>query len=381
MASEGGVRVIYSIGSKFAGGGIGTIAYHAVRGLYRHGVLQRLLCGAYRPTEIPKEKIRSVGLLDRALRKLASLDPSGWLWHLQAVLFDAWASRHLEPAHIFHVWGNYGLRSLQRAKRMGMVTVVERASSHPLYQVRLLQEEYARWGLRFRVPRATLLRGVQELALADYVIIPSDFVRASFVAEGFPEERLLQIPFGVDVNRFRPASGRGDHPFRVLFVGQVGIRKGVPYLLEAWRQLGWRDAEIWIVGRVTSEMKSILARYANLPGVRFIGHIADPVPAYQSADVFAFPTIEEGSALVTYEALACGLPVVTTPNAGAIIHDGVEGFLVSIRNVEALAARLETLRTDELLRQQMGAAARQRIEDFTWARYGTSLAQMYTAIG
>ncbi|MEM4723801.1 MAG: glycosyltransferase family 4 protein, partial [Candidatus Hadarchaeum sp.] len=280
------VEVTYSIGTKFAGGGIGTTAYHAVRGLHRHGMLKRLLCGSYRPTEIPCEKIRSVGLPDRALRKLASLEPTGWLWHMQAMLYDIWASKLLVPADIFHVWGNYGLRSLQRAREMGMVTVVERASTHPAYQAQLLQKEFAIWGLSFRLPQATIKVGLAEMALADYVLIPSDFVRRSFVEYGFPGEKLLCIPFGVDTAHFRPPERELPHPFRVLFVGQVGIRKGVPYLLEAWRRLSWRDAEIWLVGQVLSECRAILHRYENLPGLRLVGHLSDPVEAYRQASVF-----------------------------------------------------------------------------------------------
>jgi len=375
------VKVIYSIGAKFAGGGIGTIAYHAVRGVHRHGMLYRLLCGSYRSTEIPRERIRALGLPSRALRKLAVYDRRGWLWYLHSLLFDAWASRHLEPADLFHIWGNHGLGSLRRAKAMGMVTVVERASSHPLYQARLLQEEYARWGLTFRIPQATLKRGLAGMEVAGYVLIPSNFVRHTFVEKGFPKERLLQVPFGVDTTRFRSAEGQTPHPFRVLFVGQVGIRKGIPYLLEAWQRLGWKDAELWVVGRPSAELRSILARYRDLPGLHLIGYMADPVAVYRQADAFAFPTIEEGSALVTYEALACGLPVVTTPNAGSVVRDDVEGFIVPIRDAEALAAALERLRADERLRREMGQAARIRAEEFTWEGYGDRLVQTYEAAG
>nr|MBC7244585.1 glycosyltransferase family 4 protein [Chloroflexota bacterium] len=374
------VEVIYSIGSKFAGGGIGTTAYHAVRGLHRHGMLQRLLCGSYQPTEIPSEKIRSVGLPDRALRKLASLEPSGWLWHLQAVLFDSWACQHLEAADVFHVWGNYGLRSLRQAGTMGMITVVERASTHPIYQAQLLQEEFGRWGLSFRLPHATIKRGLAEIALADYILIPSDFVRQSFEEHGFPEEKLLLIPFGVDTARFRPCEREASHPFRALFVGQIGIRKGVPYLLEAWQRLGWRDAELWLVGQVLSECRPILLRYEGLPGLRLMGYQDDPVEAYWQASVFVFPTIEEGSALVTYEALACGLPVVTTPNAGSVVQDGIEGIVVPIRDVEALANALERLRADKCMRREMGRAARVQAEEFTWGKYGDRLACSFPKI-
>jgi len=371
------MRVIYSLGAKFAGGGIGTTAYHAVRGLHRRGMLHRLLCGSFRPTEIPRDRIRAMGLLSRVLRKMAVYDTTRWLSYFHNVLYDAWASRLLETGDLFHVWGNHGLRSLERARALGMVAVVQWASSHPLWRMRLLRQEYERWGLRFRVLDSSIERGIAEMGMADYVLIPSCYVRSTFIAHGFPEGKLLSIPFGADIRHFRPTGEVPTHSFRVLFVGTVTIAKGVMYLLEAWRRLGWQDAELWIAGRVSSETASLLKQYTGTPGLSFLGHQTNVARAYQQADIFAFPSIDEGSALVTYEALACGLPVVTTPNAGSMVRDGVEGFIVPIRDVETLADRLERLRTDERLRQEMGRAARARAEEFTWEKYGDSLADAY----
>ena len=372
-------NIIYSFGNKFAGAGIGTIAFYEARELYRHGLVQRLLCGAYVPTEIPAEVVRAIRLPNRALCKLASLELSGWLWYVQAVLYDLWAARYISRANLFHVWGGYGSRSLRRAKALGMTTVVQIASSHPNFQNRLMREEFARWGQTWRVCTAGLARTLREIDQADYILIPSDFVRESFLAEGIPESKLIQVPFGVDVSRFRPATASEARPFRAVFVGQVGLRKGVPYLLEAWKRLGWRDAELWLVGRVLPEIKEVLKTYAELPGVRIVGFLGAPAAAYQQADIFVFPSIEEGSALVTYEAMACGLPVVTTPNAGSLIRDGVEGFIVPIRDPDALAARMEHLRADAQLRREMGRAACARVETLTWEKHGQELSRIYSS--
>lgn len=374
------MRVIYALGAKFAGSGIGTIAYHAVRAVHQHALLDRVFCSNYRPTEIPAERIRTMGLVDGGMRKLATFDRSGWVAYLQGVCFDIWVARQLESADLLHIWTTYGLRSLQRARELGIRTLVERASSHPRYQARLMDEEYRRWGLPTMATDVIATRSGAEIDLADYTLIPSDFVYESFLHQGVDPSRLITIPFGVDLDRFQPASEPGPHPFRVLFMGNVGLRKGVPYLLEAWRQLGWHDAELWLVGRITQGMRPILARYADLHGVRYIGHTEDTVACYQSADLFAFPTIEEGSALVTYEALACGLPVVTTPHAGAVLRDGREGMLTPIRDVDALATAIEKLRSNERLRRDMGVAARQRAEEFSWNRYGTRLVEAYHGI-
>ena len=373
-------RVVYSIGAKFAGGGIGTTAYYGARGLYRHGMLHRVLCGSFRPSDIPRSMIRSMGLVSRVMRRLALYDRTRRLALVHDVLYDLWASLWVAGGTMFHVWGGYGLRSLRRAQSQGMMTIVQWASSHPSWRISLLEEEYRRWGLTFHVPATTHRRTLAEMARADYVLIPSPYVRATFRAHRFPEEKLLQVEFGVDTERFRPGAREGKRPFRVLYVGTVTLGKGVPYLLEAWKRLGWQDAELWVVGRVSAEMPPLLRAYREVPGIRFLGHQRDIARIYGQADIFAFPSIDEGSALVTYEALACGLPVVTTPNAGSVVRDGVEGLIVPIRDVDALAAALERLREDEGLRRNLSVNARRRAETYTWRRHGERLAQIYAAL-
>jgi glycosyltransferase involved in cell wall biosynthesis len=371
------VRVIYSIGARVGGGGIGTTAYHGVRGLQRHGMLQRLLCGSCRATDIPRERIRALGLPSRVLRKLAVYDASKHLQRWHSALYDRWAAAHLELGDLFLVWGGDGLRSLERARRLGMITMVEVASVHPGYRVALMREEYARWGQAARDWHGGLPRMKAEIELADYVLIPSSFVHQTFLAQGVADDRLLQVPFGVDCVRFRPASEAPSGPFTVLFVGRLELGKGIPYLLEAWCRLGWRDAELVLVGALQPDYAQLFERQVHgLASVRVIGHVADSMPYYRRAHLFAFPTLHEGSALTTYEAMACGLPVITTPNAGSVVRDGVEGLLVPIRDAEALAEALEQLRQDASLRRAMGAAARARAEAYTWSTSEDALAAM-----
>lgn len=369
------MRVTYSIGARFAGGGIGNSAYHAVRGLVRHGGLCRLLCGSYVSTDIPQERIKAMGLASRVLRRLAVYGFGHQITHAHNLIYDRWAARQIPSCDWFHGWGGFCLRSLARAKALGAVTSVERASVHPITQVTLLREEYANWGMGFGRPKAALDRDLAEIAAADYVLIPSSHVRETFVSNGVPERKLIEVPFGVNTTRFRPVRQQQSsaRPFTVLFVGHVNLGKGVPYLLDAWERLDWHDAELCLVGRITTDVRHLLPRYADLTGVRVLGHQIDPVSFYHQADVFAFPSLHEGSALVTYEALACGLPVVTTPRAGSVVRDGAEGIIVPIRDAEALASALERLRFDEPLRQKMRSAARARAEEFTWTRYGDRL--------
>ncbi len=373
------LRVNYSTGSRFAGGGNGNTSYHAVRGLHRHAMLARLICGSYRPTEIPADRIRSLGWTSRLLRRLAIYDSRNRLDYAYRRLYDRWAALQLGSCHVFHGWSGYCLETMERARQKGALTVLDRALAHPIYLNELLRDAYRPAGLKHHTPPAAG-RVVQEIACADYVLIPSDFVRESFLSQGVPGEKLIQIPFGVDLDRFAPTASAPARPFTALFAGQVSLRKGVPTLLEAWKRLAWKDAELWLAGQQKLP-PALRAQYRQSPGVRFLGHVAEIREAFQAADVFVFPSLAEGSALVTYEAMASGLPVIVTPNSGSVARHGIEGLIVPAGDADALAAGLEALRADESLRREMGRAARSRVQAYDWNTYGDRVAAAHQQLG
>jgi len=381
MATVTSLRVLYSFGARVGAEGLGTLAYEDARALHRHDVLQRLLCGFMHPGGIPPSHLRVLGMRDRVLRKLCAYEHTQALLHLQNLNYDRWASRWLEPSDMLVVWNSYGLRSLRRAKDMGMTTAVIRASTHPQHVHQVLSEEHARWGTPYRHPRVRRQRLLDEIEAADAVIIPSDGVRSTYLEHGVAAAKLAPLSgFGVDVDTYHPRPRPPGAPFRVLFVGSVGIRKGVPYLLQAWERLGWTDAELCLVGAVGHELRAVVQRYRALPGLRFAGHQREALPFFQSADVFVLPSLEEGSARATYEAMACGLPVVTTAETGSPVRHEREGFIVPIRDADQLATRLEQLRADDRLRTRLSVAARRRAESFTWTAYGVELVRLLAGI-
>lgn len=377
------MRVIYSIGARFAGGGIGDTAYYAVKGIWQAGALTRLLVSSARATEIPPALIYSLGLPGRILKRAALYDRTSRIYAIGDALFDRWAAGRLVPCDIFHGWSTMCRQSLERAKDVGAITILERASSHPQEQAGILRDLYARHGMTPRHSAWHSRQAEEEFARADFIAVPSQFVQRSFLARGFPPEKLLLLPYGVDTERFHPPAEKGrkeNRPFRALFVGQVSLRKGTPDLLEAWRRLGWRGAELWIAGRPAPEMRRFLPRYAGLAGVRWLDFVRDPARLYAEADIFVFPTYEEGSALVTYEAMASGMPMITTERAGSIARPGQEALIVPAGDVEALTQAMIRLREEPALRERLGHAARGRAEDFTWDDYGRRLLAAYARL-
>jgi glycosyltransferase involved in cell wall biosynthesis len=158
-------------------------------------------------------------------------------------------------------------------------------------------------------------------------------------------------------------------PLRVLFVGQLTQRKGIAYLFDALQDLDPTQYKLTLVGPVIGSgrwLNRFEGRYQHVLGMRRI----DMPDVYRDHDVLVLPSLVEGSALVVGEAMASGLPVVVTPNAGSdAVRDGIDGFIVPVRNPEAIASRLELLHNDGSRLAAMGVAARRRAEEFTWSSF------------
>jgi starch synthase len=216
-------------------------------------------------------------------------------------------------------------------------------------------------------------RRLHDLALADRVLVPSDHIAETLKRYGTSARKICVIPYAADCRRFHPPEKKHFGPdCTFLFAGGVSHRKGIKYLLEAWRRIrrpGWR---LQLLGSLPAS-HGPLEPYVE--SVELLGRVSQSeMPARMaSADVFVFPSLFEGSAVVTYEALASGLPSVVTSSAGSVVRDGLEGFIVPSSQVDGLARRMEQLGNDPGLRARMSHAARSRALAFDWPRYHASL--------
>jgi glycosyltransferase involved in cell wall biosynthesis len=211
-------------------------------------------------------------------------------------------------------------------------------------------------------------REQEEWQQADLIVCGSEFVRDGIGLCGGPKERCVVVPYGVD-SYFAPVARASStrRPLRVLIAGQVGLRKGAGCAGEVAKALRG-IAEFRWAGPVSllEPAKSELARQIELLGMVPRHEIGRH---YQWADVFFLPSICEGSATVTYEALASGLPVVTTPNAGSIVRPGVDGFVVPVYDVAAMIEHLRRLAEDRGLLAEFSRAAALRAADVSLAAY------------
>lgn len=372
------MEVIYAVGAPLAKGGIGSLAYQAIKAIDKHNYLKKVITIGSSKVELPQDKMVNIFYPKRI--RLPCLDAKRW-YYLRNLYFDRRVKNLLkEGCDIFHGWNSQCLFSLREAQRRGIVTVVERSSSHILTQMELIKEEYETHDIRLKPELDVVIeRCLKEYEVADYISVPSRFVYDSFLKRSFDRKRLILIPLGIEIEKYQPGEKK-DRIFRVLFMGQVSLRKGVQYLLKAFSELKLKNAELLLIGGIGKDVKRIFKEYEKKVNLKHIPWSNDLGSICQQSSIFVSPSIEEGSALVNYIAMACGLPVITTFNSGSPVRDGKDGFLVPIRDVNTLKEKILYFYEKPQEIKTMGTSAREEIENYTWSKYGAELIKVYERI-
>jgi len=292
-----------------------------------------------------------------------------------AITFDEWTLRVMPECDALIAMAGAALKTGALVKRRGGRLICDRGSTHHRFQEEVVAGEHDRW----KIPRHQEADGVIErdeaiYAQADVIVVPSQVAGRSYVAMGVPAEKIQVIPYGVRLGKFNKTSDPPTDSFQVIFAGQVGLRKGIPYLLEAFARLRHPKKHLTVAGAIQDHIRPLLA---ELPtgNVTFLGAIpqAELVDRLSRSHVLVLPSIEEGLALVQAQSMACECPVIATRATGAedLFTDGVEGFIVEDRDVLALADRMQQIADDPALRARMSAAARLRVKQVGgWDDYG-----------
>lgn len=379
----------------------------------RHGIPVKFLTGLYyKPEQFPYSLVKFLPAYKRdsvlhqlEKRRLPELNPEfvislggPWLEMIfrSLALLNAWQETHdwlasqwierlVPPSKptLLHCFDGSAKRTLRAAKKRGITTMYE--ITIPAIAGSLVAEERSRLGFSensYRLWQSWVEHLIEEYWAADYVIAQSTLTVDYLLRLGIAAKRVVLLPLGVDVNRFHPIAAKDTaHPFRALFVGQLGIRKGLHHLLEAWQQLDLPNAELLLAGSIDKHQfgDKVLEKYQG--AYRWLGFVDEQLPkVYQNSDIFILPSLAEGAALVMHEALASGLPCIVSANVGCTLRDGIEGFVISVGDVEALKDRIRRLYLNPELRRAMGVAARVQAERFTWQEYSRRLILMYQTI-
>ena len=245
------------------------------------------------------------------------------------------------------------LELFEYAKKKGIRCILDQTLAELSVLYKLLEEEEVAWPgwslspfLIQNSEKELLIREQKEQDLADHIICGSNFVKETLTIRGINEGKISVIPLGGPKDHVKmgclkdPSSNEKRDVLKILFAGTICLRKGIPYLLEALRQL---KARIHFICKAAGPLEISIDKLSEYKDVcQFLGTVsrAQMKTLYRWADVFILPSICEGSAMVAYEALSEGTPVITTYNAGTTVRNGLEGFIVPIKKIEPIVKKL-----------------------------------------
>lgn len=367
-------------------------ARHAAFVAEKSGMLSLYITTNPRYSKVSPKLTKKIPLIENIHAYGIKLTPSplrqltgDYLNRVKKAIFDELVSKYVDKnSRIFHGFTALQPKCYKKARDFGMKTIVDWGIAHPHYNESILSEEYKLYGIQLRKERKYWKeRKSKEFAEADFIMVPSNFVKDTFIAAGENREKILLNPFGVDLPMFYPKK-KTDNKFRIIFATSLMPRRGIIYLLQAVKELRLKNSELLLVGGIRPEyekvMKAVLHKYSGL--FRYVGWSphSELVDYYSNASIFVNPSLSEGSSYWVYEAMACGIPGIVTPNAGTVINDSVEGYIFPIRNVQSLKEKILLLYENEELKQHMGRNALETAKRMTWEAYGERLINSYKRI-
>jgi glycosyltransferase involved in cell wall biosynthesis len=301
-------------------------------------------------------------------------------------LADLWISSNLSPSDIFHGLMSMSLASLDRARSLGAITLVDNPTLHPAAFQREVLADYARFSApesEHIMPRSAMYRCERQYEICDQIIVYSSVAARSFEPFAHAGKTVVIRP-GVDHELFSPPAARDAEVFRACYVGRIAAPKGIHYLIEAWKKLALPNAELVLAGRIFPEM-SYLRREAAGMRIRLAGILPPDEVArcYRNSSLFVFPSANEGLSLAVLEAMASGLPAIACRHTGAedCITPGKHGLLVKTRDAEDLAEAILWCYGHRSEAAAMGRAGRSRIEEeFTLSHYQKRLFGLYRLV-
>lgn len=315
----------------------------------------------------------------KALQKL-HVKSEGQALRMRCDLFDNWTNKAMDFARIFHSQDGFCLETAKRMKKEGAVFICDRGIISASYLKQLSEQEYGKFGIEKEYADCFIMdKTHEEHMLADCIVVPTETVRKSLVAEGVDESKICIVPYGVDLQLFDGDSGaRNGEEFKLLFVGEISFRKGCHYLLDAWNHLKLDNAELVLIGHVEKEFEVFLNQYDG-KDFRIISYISQTelVDYYRNATAFILPSLAEGSARVIYEAMACSLPVIYTDMAGSIARNEIDGLEIPAFNREAIEEAILQLYKNRELGHQMGNSGHEWVKNYSKENYRKRIQDIY----
>ena len=386
--SSSPVRVLYSFPHKLGGGRICTTAWHQVDGASRAGAKVTAIAGSQvKPLggEVRVKKTLAVGKLRVPYRLIGRDIACNWHDSVTAM----WLNANHREIDVVHGWPLSSLKTIRVAKKHGIPVVLERPNAHTGFAYEEVEKENKNVGIElpgnhdhlFNQKRLDLEE--TEYREADYLLCPSDFVARTFRDRGYEDAKLVRHQYGFDGSRFKaPGSEVASHDGLVMiYAGVVEPRKGLHHALKAWLASGAQEKGTFMVcGEFIPGYAELLEPMLSHPSVKVMGHRTDLPDLMRQSDLFVLSSVEEGSALVTYEARGSGCVLLVSDASGAVCEHMQNGLIHASRDVAALTEHIRLLDTDRTLLTRLRGSSLTDLDKLTWDEAGRKLADVYREV-
>lgn len=328
-------------------------------------------------SEVPGQYLRTMPLTEfNALRRMRNGNGNATLHTRNRIFQERISCGSLEGASAVIGFDTSSWILAERAQHLGKAFFLDQSIAHPKVNestARTLAQAFPEWNVTKEEKSPALLAcETREHELATNIVAGSSYTRKSLIENGVSPDKVIVNPYGVDVKLFHPLTHpRKRDPLRFVFVGSISARKGVPLLIKAWQSLSLKGCELWLVGPISPAERALIPHVPNLK-IKGKYPLAELPELLRQCDVMVFPSYCEGFGLVLLEALATGLPIITSDaTAGPdLIESGVEGLLLPSGNFDALCDSIRYLAEDPTRVESMSQAARRCAERFSWDSYG-----------
>lgn len=380
------LNVLYSFPIRVGTPGNGMTAWHQVAGLAGQGVRVHLYTGS---CEKPLDGLNSV---KETLKPLGVKVPIRLLgMDRAAALHDRIVAKALRRLNkeidIVHCWPSGALETLKTARKLGIKTLLERPSSHTRYVFEAVGNECEKLDMKLPKNHYTafdnkrLTREESEFDLADKLLCPSEWVAKTFLDQGTSKKKIVRHQYGFDRDKFHLPSidnRHNDKTFRMIFVGSGEPRKGLHYALDAWLSSeACKKGGFYICGSYVQGYREVLASKLSHPSIKELGFQNDINSLLQKCHALILPSISEGSAIVTYEAQACGCVLLVSEATGAVCEHMKEGLIHTLGDIDTLRDQIDMLASDKNLRDRLQANSLAGVASLTWAEAAKRLVKVY----
>lgn len=280
--------------------------------------------------------------------------------------------RTLKQGDIAYLWPGIPLATYQRLKARGCVIVHEAVNTHEAHSKAILDKAYTELNLPLThdITSIKVIEETSKLELADYIYTCSPIMTQSMLSNAIPQHKILQTSYGLSITGiFDGVYSKAPIPEKVptfIFVGSIGVRKGVHLLLDYWVKAKL-NAKLQLIGNIEPAIKALVDQYLVQDNIEHIAYTNDLASIYRNADVFVLPSLEEGSPLVTYMALGAGLPLLVSPmGGGGVVTNAQEGFVIDPEDANGWILHLQKLSDDAALRARLAQQSKFKAPYYLW---------------